>query len=287
MAVKYKLLAVDLDGTLLDVRGQPHEADVRALRAAIEAGTHVTIITGRLYSGTRRAAEILGLKGPVACVDGSHVVSTTTHTTLFHHGIAGEHALKLRDVIERRGAAAFVFAGDAVVHDETGDPYIEYVTTWSHELMRVRNVAEHPSWEHEDGVTALVCVGSMQQIVGAAEDIDRELPGITQVATFPTRRIEGSWGMVVRATGGNKGSALRWLADHHGISMKETVAVGDWINDVPMLEIAGRSFAMGQAPQAVKDVVTDVLEETAFEGGGVAKAVKLALEIDVPPSDEH
>lgn len=275
----YKLLAVDLDGTLLDVRGKPHDADVRALKKAAEAGIHVTIVTGRLYSGTRATAEILGLKGPVACVDGSHVVSASTHATLFHYGIAGSHATKLRDLISERGPAAFVFAGDAVVHDESGDPYVEYVTTWSHELTRVDAVGNHKSWEHDEGVTAVVCVGSMQQIVGAAEDIGRELPGITQVATFPTRRIEGSWGMVVRAKDGNKGSALRWLADHHKISIEETVAVGDWVNDIPMFEVAGRSFAMGQAPDQVKEVVTDILEETAFEGGGVARALEKAFGI--------
>lgn len=280
--MKYKLVAVDLDGTLLDIRGNPHADDVRALRAAQGTGVHVTIITGRLYSGTRRAAEILGVKGPVACVDGSHVVSATTHTTLFHHAIAGSHAIKLRDVIDTHGAAAFLFAGDAVVHDEQGDGFIEYVTTWSTELVRVKDVSEHHAWEHHAGVTAVVCVGSMQQIIGAAEDIGKHLAGVTQVATFPTRRVEGSWGMVVRANGGTKGSALRWIAEHHGVDVKETIAIGDWMNDVPMLEIAGRSFAMGQAPAAVKSVATDVLEETALEGGGVARAIKIALGIGLP-----
>lgn len=280
--MKYKLLAVDLDGTLLDGRGHPHPADVRALRAASAIGVHVTIVTGRLYSGTRSAAEILGLHGPVACVDGSHVVSAATHMTLFHHGIIGEHATTLRDSIARRGPAAFVFARDEVVHDEAGVPYLDYVTTWSRDVKRVASVAAHDAWNDADGVTAVVAVGSMQQIVGAAEDIAKALPNQLQLATFPTRRIEGSWGMVVRARGGNKGSALGWLADHHGISLEETVAVGDWINDVPMLKVAGRSFAMGQAPSAVKEAATDVLEETAYEGGGIARAVQIVFGISMP-----
>ncbi len=280
--MRYKLVAVDLDGTLLDGRGHPHPADVRALRAASATGVHVTIVTGRLYSGTRPSAEILGLKGPVACVDGSHVVSAATHTTLFHHGITGDHATTLRDSIARRGPAAFLFARDEVVHDEAGVPYLEYVTTWSRDVKRVESVATHDAWHDEAGVTAVVAVGSMQQIIGAAEDIARALPNQLQLATFPTRRIEGSWGMVVRARGGNKGSALGWLADHYGISLEETVAVGDWINDVPMLQVAGRSFAMGQAPDAVKEAATDVLEETAYDGGGVARAVQIVFGISMP-----
>lgn len=276
----FKLVAVDLDGTLLDARGLPHAADVKVLRAAADRGVKITIVTGRLYSGTRQAAEILGLDGPVACVDGSHVVSTSTHTTLFHHGIAGDHATALRDSLARRGPAAFLFARDEVVHDEAGLPYLEYVTTWSKDVKRVDSVAGHDAWKDEHGVTAVVAVGSMQQIIGAAEDIAKALPDQIQLATFPTRRIEGSWGMVVRARGGNKGSALGWVADHYGVTLEETIAVGDWINDVPMFKVAGRSFAMGQAPESVKEAATDVLEETAYEGGGVARAVKIAFGID-------
>jgi hydroxymethylpyrimidine pyrophosphatase-like HAD family hydrolase len=215
-------------------------------------------------------------------VDGSHVVSTATHTTLFHRGIQGEHARRLRDSIARRGPAAFVFARDAVVHDEAGTPYVEYVTTWSNDLTFVDSVIAHESWEHAEGVTAVVAVGSMQQIIGAAEDIEREMPGAAHVATFPTRRIEGSWGMVVRASGGDKGSALEWIADHYDVPMAQTVAIGDWLNDVPMLAVAGRSFAMGQAPEQVRNVATDVLDETALEGGGIAKAIEIAFGVRVP-----
>ena len=86
---KPKLLAVDLDGTLLDPQGLPHEADVRALRALNRKGVPVSILTGRLYSGTRASAELLGLKGPVGWVDGSHLVDAKTHVNVFHHGMRG------------------------------------------------------------------------------------------------------------------------------------------------------------------------------------------------------
>jgi hydroxymethylpyrimidine pyrophosphatase-like HAD family hydrolase len=80
--------------------------------------------------------------------------------------------------------------------------------------------------------------------------------------------------MVVRAAGGTKGTALAWLADHHGLAMEETVCVGDWLNDVSMFGVAGRSFAMGQAPHEVKQAATDVLEETNETGGGIARIVE-------------
>jgi hypothetical protein len=52
--------------------------------------------------------------------------------------------------------------------------------------------------------------------------------------------------------------------------------VGDWLNDLPMFQVAGRSFAMGQAPDAVKSAATDVLDATATTGGGIAEAARRA-----------
>jgi hydroxymethylpyrimidine pyrophosphatase-like HAD family hydrolase len=272
-----RLLAVDLDGTLLDPRGAPHEADVKALRALAATKVSVSIVTGRLYSGTRRFAELLGLKGPVACVDGSHVVDAADHSTLLHRGISGDHALSVRDALARSGAATFVFARDAIVHDDSGSGFLAYVSTWSTDVRRTDSIAEHPFWSHEEGVTAAVAVGSEAQVGGAADSIVRRLGDAAQVARFPIRRLPGAWGLVVRAAGGSKGAALRWLAAHHGCEAYETVCVGDWLNDVSMFEVAGRSFAMGHAPDEVKRAATDVLEETGERGGGVARAIERAF----------
>jgi hypothetical protein len=84
----------------------------------------------------------------------------------------------------------------------------------------------------------------------------------------------GTWGLVVRAAGVDKGTAIDWIAAHHGVTAADVVAVGDWLNDVPMLRRAGHSFAMGQAPQAVKAAAKYVLKASAATGGGLAEAAK-------------
>jgi len=277
-----RLLAVDLDGTLLDAHGEPHARDVRAIRALLDAGGKVSIVTGRLYSGTRPTAAHLGLRGAVGCVDGSHMVSSATDSTLMHHSIKGGHALLLRKTLAKTGPATFLFARDAIVHDESGEPYLGYVATWSQDVRRAERVIDHDVWTHEEGLTAVVAVGTVDQIAATVEDIQMYLSEAAQVAMFPIRRILGAWGMVVRAVGGNKGSALQWIAEHEGVAMGETVAVGDWNNDIPMLSIAGRSFAMGQAPDEVKKSATDVLEETSDTGGGVARVVEDVFKVRIP-----
>jgi Cof subfamily protein (haloacid dehalogenase superfamily) len=278
---RYKLLAVDLDGTLLDHRGIPHERDVRALRAAQRAGVHVTIVTGRLYSGTRLSAEAIGATGPVGCADGSHVVRASDHQTLVHHALRGDSARAVRDALARNGPAAFGFANDTIIHDGRGEAFLPYVRTWSQQIEPTSAVETHPFWLSEEGVTAVVAVGSAEQIHGASDEIERSLGVRVQIAKFPIRRVPGTWGLVARAAGGTKGSALAYVAAHHGCKLEETVCVGDWLNDVPMFAVAGRSYAMGQAPDEVKRTATAVLPETSEHGRGIARVVEEAFEVRV------
>jgi Cof subfamily protein (haloacid dehalogenase superfamily) len=278
-----KLLAIDLDGTLLDASGRPHARDVKAVHAAMAAGISVSIVTGRLYSGTRAAAEILGLQNAVGCADGSHVVRASDHATLLHRGVGGEHAETLRRALAKAEAATFVFARDAIGHDASGVPYVGYMSTWSTDVRVADDVFQHELWQAEDGITAVVAIGPREALEIAARTLQSEAQDGVFVVLFPLRRDPsgGTWAIMVRAGAVTKGTAVRWIAEHEGVALKDTVCVGDWINDLPMFEVAGRSFAMGQAPDEVKAKATDVLRETTVEGGGVASAIAQAFGIRV------
>jgi Cof subfamily protein (haloacid dehalogenase superfamily) len=273
----FKLLAIDLDGTLLDHQGEPNDIDVKAIRRLKERGIAITILTGRLFSGTKPAADLLGIEGPVGCADGSHIVEVKNTKTLHHRGIRGKAASRLRASLERNDLVAFLFAEDAIVHDERGAGYIPYVRTWSTDLRYAHRVTEHALWDSPDGMTAVVALGREAQIGRAVDDIQRDTTEAMQVAMFPFRRDAQQWGMVARASGGTKGTALEWIASHYGVAIEETVCVGDWLNDLPMMKTAGRSFAMGQSPDDVKAAATDVLERTIADGGGIAEAIERAF----------
>jgi hydroxymethylpyrimidine pyrophosphatase-like HAD family hydrolase len=272
---------VDLDGTLLDRRGLPHARDVRAIQAALGAGIRVSIVTGRLYSGARKFVELLGLKGAVGCADGSHLVHARDHSTLIHHGLLTRDAAVLRSAAVRAGVATFVFAQDAIGHDAAGVPYVEYVATWSRDIRPSESIHGHPFWESEEGVTAVVTLGTRAQIQCLVDDLERDLGPSVCMATFPATRgmVDGAWATVVRASGRTKGTAIQFIAEHERLALAETVCVGDWLNDLPMFEVAGRSFAMGQAPDEVKAKATDLLANTFEEGGGVAAAIDQAFGI--------
>jgi hydroxymethylpyrimidine pyrophosphatase-like HAD family hydrolase len=86
----------------------------------------------------------------------------------------------------------------------------------------------------------------------------------------------GTWGMVVRAAGASKGTALEWIANYENVEPDEVVAVGDWLNDIPMLRAAGLSFAMAQAPEEVGAAASERLDADHSTGGGIAEAAERA-----------
>jgi hypothetical protein len=272
----YKLLALDLDGTLLRRDGTLHERDRWAIARLQSAGVRVTIATGRLYSGSRAAAQAARIEGPIACVDGSHIVDARDHSEIFHAGLVGEHALALRRVLERHATASFMFAHDSIVHDEAGEPFSGYVRTWSPNISVVERVTSHPYWEHERGILAVVGIGTEAHVQAAAEELQSELADAAFVIRFALRRAGDMHAMVVRAKGPTKGTAVAWLAEHYGCTPADVVAVGDWLNDVPMFKVAGRSFAMVRAPEAVKQAATDLLDADGAEEAGVAQAIERA-----------
>ncbi|MDI1448929.1 HAD family hydrolase [Polyangium sp. 6x1] len=272
----YKLLALDLDGTLLRHDGSLHERDRWAIERLQSGGVAVTICTGRLYSGSREAAVAARIQGPIACVDGSHIVDPRDDREHYHASLAGDRAAQLRRVLERHSTASFVFAHDSIVHDAAGAPWSSYVRTWSPKVTVVERVTSHPYWEHERGLLAVVAIGSKESVHAAAEELEGELGGAAFVIRFAVTRGADTHAMVVRAAGPTKGTAIAWLADYHGCTVDEAVVVGDWLNDVPMFQVAGRSFAMGSAPSFVKEHASEQLSAWSAEDAGVAEAIERA-----------
>ncbi len=276
--MSYRLIAIDLDGTLLQRDGSILPRDLEAVARVREAGVVVTLCTGRLYSGSRHVAEQLGLEGPMGCVDGSQLMlhSAAGCTSLHVTGIQGAPALKLREVLNRRKAARFFVAGDRIIHDAAGAEFAPFVTTWSRDLELSGDLHAHPLWQDERGVLAAIVVGPMVDIEATAAEIRAEVGSPANVNTWALHRFEGLGGMMVRASGRTKGTAMAAIGDQLGIGVHEMVAVGDWHNDVPMFQVVGRSFAMKTAPDEVRAAATDQVGCEHHEGG-VAEAIERAF----------
>lgn len=263
----YRLLALDLDGTLLRHDKTVDPRDVAAIEELRRSGVTVTIATGRLRTGSIAAARACGIEGAIACMEGSHLVEVDGSITHAHHPIA-KPAL-VREAFD--GLASFVFDQHAIHHEKIGEPFAPYISTWSPDL---RVVEEAVAWQTEP--LAAVAIGDEAHVARVANAL-REQTDLF-VVNFAITHLPGDrHAVLVRAKGPTKGTALAQLCERAGCTLAEAVVVGDWLNDVPMFEVAGRSFAMGGAPPAVASKATDMLERLTGAGGGIAEAIRRAF----------
>ncbi len=270
-----KLLATDLDGTLLASDGTVHAEDAAAIRELNRRGVRVTFSTGRMHSGCGHFARELELTTPLVCLDGAQIVDPQTGASVHIAGLPAECVPELRHALRHLGAATFLFSADRIYHDAAGDAAAPYVSIWTREMERVDNVMHHPSWD--DGAMGLVTVGEQRVIEELQAAIHSELPAL-DTASFISNRPghEGVWAMLVRRQGISKASGLEHLCSALGINMSEVVGVGDWLNDLTMLRAVGHSYAMGQSPPEVVEAAGQVLVADHTSGGGIAEAARRA-----------
>ncbi|MDB4954801.1 MAG: Hydrolase superfamily [Myxococcales bacterium] len=268
----YRLLALDLDGTLLRSDGRVDDADLAAIRAVKAAGVTVTIVTGRLHSGAIAAANACSIEGLIACMEGSHLVEVASRKTVLHHPMSPAITQLLREAFRAHGLASFIFEADGIHHDAAGEPFARYVSTWSPNLRLVEEALDEHVWSNDP--LAAVAIGEPGAVTAAHAALRAHADRVFSVS-FPVAACPGKHAVLVRAAGPTKGTALAALCRSAGCELADAVAVGDWVNDVPMFEVAGRSFAM-RSPDAARLNATDVLERTAGEGGGIAEAIRRA-----------
>lgn len=268
--MSYRLLALDLDGTLLRSDQRVDDDDIAAIAELQAAGVTVTIVTGRLQSGAMGAARACAIDGAIACCEGSHLVHLASNETLAHHPMPPAIVTALRSSFTTHGLSSFVFDAAGIHHDHAGAPFADYVRTWSPNL---RVVEEELAWQTSP--IAAVAIGDADAVASALATLRAQTTSLFSVS-FAVSACPGKHAVLVRAAGPTKGTALTELCARIGCSVSEAVAVGDWVNDVPMFEVAGRSFAMGNAPEAVSSKATDQLSRVAGTGGGIAEAIRRA-----------
>ncbi|MFH1468078.1 MAG: HAD hydrolase family protein [Pseudomonadota bacterium] len=271
-----RLLALDLDGTLCRRDGSVHPDDRAAIARLQARGVRVCLVTGRLYSGVRALAEELRIRDPLVCADGAEIVDPASGRVLAHRRLEGEASRALFGLLALRPLDLFLLAQDRLRHDHHGRALARYVRNWTPAILEVEDVRALPHWRGSPGISIVVAAGSPEQADAAVAAVRAD--GRFSCDGFAIRLAPGAAdeglqrGLLVRAPGVDKGRALQDLCATVGCDLAEVVAVGDWVNDIPMLRIAGRSFVMGGAEPEVRAAAHEELTARAWMGGGVAEA---------------
>ena len=238
-----RLLACDIDGTLLDEAGALR-VEVRQAIAMIRAsGVHVVLATGRSpWTGVGPIAAELGLSGPQITMQGALISDVHTGDAMRVAALSPDvyaHALRFARHHELEPIVSLIDghrAGRAAGRDAWGELPVESAT-----FRRVTDLATVAA-EQPMRVYLPIEADRFRSLLAAAID-------------WAGGRASVVWsdgiGLEFLAPGTHKGAAVAWLAAQHGLTLDDVAAVGDQANDREMLTMAGRSAAMGGAPAEI------------------------------------
>lgn len=270
-----RLVAIDVDGTLIDARGRIPEDNLRALGDAVDLGVHVVVVTGRSYPFALQAVAPLPAPLTVVAYNGA-LARVRDGATLAARPLAVPTARRVLAATRRWRASTLVqFDRDGV-----GQTMVDRMS-WEAPNRRgyyekIRHlVATVEDLEHvfDDAPPLQVAFsGPVAAMAEVADELLRlDLTGAATVAmtSYPAR----DFALVdVNADGATKGRALAHVAAHFGVARDEVLAIGDNLNDIDMLQWAGTGVVMGNAEP---DLLALGLEVTAtHDEAGLALALR-------------
>lgn len=264
-----RLIAVDMDGTLLNEHSQVSDITRDAIQEAKKRGILFSACTGRFPDDASLVMKESGIEGAVISVNGCVIYDKPFGNRLTEHLMAPETARCVVDVLETLGEGYFIFGRNAVYsrrkstkhHSETDfidDSLIKKRVKYYYGRDACLDAVNHPLYKfyiyHTEGGL------SLEKIKSALDCVPEH--SLTQ---------SGMHNIEVMPAHVDKGTGLHDLAMRMGIQRENILAIGDQMNDLPMLSYAGISVAMGNAVQAVKDAAVYVTETNINHG--VAQAI--------------
>jgi hypothetical protein len=263
--MRFKALALDLDGTLLTSREEVSERNLAALAKARAAGLRIILASARWYQLAERVARRVEAAPPVVACSGAQVRRLDDARDLLDLRLPAEFAAALYGICDaNRCIATFALDEQVVVKlDNIPDPSLA-----PPEMRFIRSLAETVSEPPRIGLIqgADTCRLIEEQLAPTWGD---RVHFITSISSY------GKPILTLTAMGAHKGVALQVACADLGIDAAEVVAFGDSDNDIEMFKVAGASVAMGQAHDALKAAATYV--SAPNDQDGVALAIERLL----------
>jgi Cof subfamily protein (haloacid dehalogenase superfamily) len=253
-----KLLALDLDGTLVaDLRTVPPRTQA-AIKAAVRQGVKVAIATGREFAATKSFVNLLGLTTPTICYQGALIYDSQAGQTIASQGIPLSLAHHLIDLSRTHTIPLNLYANDTA--------YTEHVTPQSRAMYRNIGALQVEVRDLKQAISRDPIKGLIVHPAGEGE----RLVALLRNALGDSLRVVRSLPTHIEliAPGVSKGQALATLAAHYDISQHQVMAIGDQDNDIEMIEWAGLGIAMGNASPGAK-AAADVIAPPLSEEGAI------------------
>lgn len=240
----YKLVAIDLDGTLLtdELKISPHT--VKAIQKAVEVGAIVTIATGRMFSSAKFIALQLGINVPLITYQGALIKDVHEKEVIYERFVSPDIAQKLIEISREKKIHLQLYHNDILYSAVENEKLITYSET-----VNVPYVIEPDLVQvAQKGVTKLLFIEEPEILDLLQGELQTLFGDYAHIAKSKKHYLE------VTHPEANKGSALLYLAEKLGIDRTEIIGIGDNYNDLELVATAGLGVAMGNAVKEVQDI---------------------------------
>ena len=269
--MKYKLLVLDVDGTLLNDEREISKRTLAALLKVQQMGVRIVLASGRPTYGLMPLAkthELGNYGGFVLSYNGCQLIKAQNGEILFERRINPEMLPYLEKKARKNGFAIFTYHDDTLITDSPDNEYIK-----NEALLNNLKIIREDEFSTAIDFAPCKCMlvsDKEKALIGLEQHWEKRLAG-----TLDAFRSEPYFLEVVPC-GVNKANTLGALLEHLGVTREEVIAVGDGVCDVTMLQLAGMGVAMGHSQDSVK-VCADYVTASNEEDGVALAVEKLIL----------
>ena len=254
--MRYKLLAIDIDDTLLPRGGVVSQRNIEAMRRAEAEGVYVTLATGRGYLGSSRVWKPLGMKKLIINYGGALIMDSATDEPFMVTELDNSVVIEILGLAEDLGLHAHIYQGDGIVCEREH----KYASAYSAHLglpARIEPEIRRMEWKN---VPKVLIITEPERVPYLLLYFRARLKGKCAVSASSPGFIE------FNKIGASKGSALAHLAEHLGVTREETAAIGDNTLDSEMIEWAGLGACVEDGNEEVKRIADVIVPACAEDG---------------------
>lgn len=268
----YKLVCIDVDGTLLNSKHNITKRTKKVILKAHEQGVHIVISTGRMYTDAEYYSNLIGVKSPVIASNGAFIKEKDNDKVIYKDVLGESLSLEVLEIFRKHqikpyfctphkfyyGTIMFklFYLGTRIIGARSNKLDIEYVFSWD-KWQKVLS-------KEKDNIVKGEIIYRDPALIS---ELRNELKKLTHLEIVDSSK----YNIEITRKGVSKGKAVGILASLYGLQPEEIITIGDSENDVSMLQYAGLGIAMGNASDRVKQKADYITNSNDNEG--VANAI--------------
>ena len=272
---RYKIIALDIDGTLLNSCGRVPDRTNKTIHRAAEEGLVILVVTGRRFFTAKQRVLQLELPNMLLAVHNGAILKQLSGELLYHRLLPRDTAQQAVEVSKEIGLCPVVFAGTddeaTVLVEDYGGKLDSWERGYLKENQRFLREVDNLSTNLPDDVIEVICVVPTANLHRLAEIFEERLNGQVKPIVVTTADSQRAF-IGLTSPDVSKREPLRFLAEKENIDRTEIIAIGDNYNDLEMLEFAGVGVVMENAVPELKQMGFHVTASNNEDG--VAKALE-------------